>query len=93
MATTNLTIRIDSDLKEQLKKIAEDMGMDLTTLFTIYAKKVARTGTIPFAITAHEVYNEETREAFEEVEKMKKDPSYGKTYTDVDQMMKEILDE
>ena len=51
MATTNLTIRIDEDLKERLKAITEDMGMDLTTLFTIYAKKVARTGTIPFLVS------------------------------------------
>ncbi len=91
MATTNLTIRIDEDLKERLKAITEDMGMDLTTLFTIYAKKVARTGAIPFEVSA-EIPNEETLEAFEEVERMKKDPSLGKTYTDVDQMIKELLE-
>lgn len=92
MATTNLTIRIDEDLKERLKAITEDMGMDLTTLFTIYAKKVARTGTIPFLVSTEEIPNKETLEAFEEVERMKKDPSIGKSYTDVDQMIKELLE-
>ncbi len=92
MATTNLTIRMDSELKEQVKELAEDLGMDMTTFFTVYAKKAVRTWKIPFEISG-DIPNEETLKAFEEVEKMKKDPSYGKTYTDVDQMMREILDE
>lgn len=35
--------------------------------------------------------NEETRKAIEEVQQMKKNPSFGKSYTDVDEMMKELL--
>lgn len=38
-----------------------------------------------------EKFNEATKEAIQEVEEMKKDPSLGKSYTDVDQMMKELL--
>lgn len=38
-----------------------------------------------------EVPNRETREAIEEVQRMKADPTMGKTYTDVDEMMKDIL--
>ena len=37
------------------------------------------------------VPNSETLEALNEVEQMKKNPTYGKSYTDVDQMMKELL--
>ena len=35
--------------------------------------------------------NQETREALEDVRRMKADPSLGKTYTDVDEMMRELL--
>ena len=35
--------------------------------------------------------NEETQEALEEVQKMKLDLSIGKTYTDVDAMMEDLL--
>jgi hypothetical protein len=35
--------------------------------------------------------NAETLEAIAEVERMKKDPSIGKAYTDVDEMMRELL--
>ena len=35
--------------------------------------------------------NEETQEALVEVQKMKLDPSIGKTYTDVDTMIEDLL--
>jgi DNA-damage-inducible protein J len=35
--------------------------------------------------------NAKTLAALEEVEEMKKNPSLGKSYTDVDEMMKELL--
>ena len=35
--------------------------------------------------------NSETKEAIQEVKRMKTDPSLGKTYTDVDQMMEDLL--
>jgi transcriptional regulator with XRE-family HTH domain len=35
--------------------------------------------------------NTETIEAIQEVKRMKNNPGIGKTYTDVDQMMKELL--
>ena len=47
-------------------------------------------GRIQFEM-AHDTPNAETLEALEEVERMKKDPSLGKAYTDVDQMMSELL--
>ena len=38
-----------------------------------------------------DIPNSETMAALEEVEQMKKDSTFGKGYTDVDQMMKELL--
>lgn len=38
-----------------------------------------------------EISNRETREAIKEVQRMKTDPTMGKTYTDVDEMMKDLL--
>ncbi len=90
MATTNLTIRMDEELKRQVKELADDLGMDMTTFFTVYAKKAVRTWRIPFEVSG-DIPNEETKEAFEEVERMKKDSTLGKGYTDVDEMMRELL--
>lgn len=90
MAVTNITMRIDEELKTQLQELVSNLGMDMTTFFTLSAKQAVREQGIPFDITMR-VPNSETMEALEEVKAMKKDPSVGKTYTDVDDMMKELL--
>ncbi len=90
MATTNIILRIDEDLKVQLQELVSNLGMDMTTFFTISAKQAVREQRIPFDISMN-IPNEETREAIEEVRQMKKNPSLGKSYTNVDEMMKELL--
>ncbi len=90
MATTNITMKMDEDLKAQLQELVSNLGMDMATFFTISAKQAVREQRIPFVISM-DIPNEETREALEEVRLMKEDPSLGKSYTDVDEMMKELL--
>ena len=89
MSLTNVSIRMDSELKEQFNEFCNDMGMNMTTAFIIFAKKAVREYRIPFEIGA-ERPNRETREAIEEVKKMKADPSLGKTYSSVDEMMEDL---
>lgn len=90
MATTNITMRIDESVKLQLQELMNDLGLDMTTFFTMAAKQAIREQGIPFYVS-REIPNEETITAFNEVEAMKKDPSLGKSYTDVDKMMEELL--
>ena len=90
MANTNINIRMDSDLKMQFEAFCADMGMTMTTAFNIFAKKAVREYRIPFEIGG-EVPNAETMEAIQEVQRMKADPSIGKTYNDVDRMMEDLL--
>lgn len=49
---TTVSLRFDDNIKKELDEICEEMGMNLTTFFMIYAKKVLRDRTIPFEITA-----------------------------------------
>ncbi|KPU45912.1 RelB antitoxin [Oxobacter pfennigii] len=88
--TTNITIRMDVELKKQAEQLFNELGMNMTTAFNIFLRQAVRQQRIPFDITL-EIPNAETMSAFEEVERMKKDPTLGKTYTDVDGMMKELL--
>ena len=90
MATANVTIRMDEELKSQLQELVSNLGMDMTAFFTIAAKQAVREQRIPFNISM-EIPNPETRAAIEEVRKMKENPSMGKSYTEVDQMMEELL--
>ena len=90
MAQTNVNIRMDAELKRQFEEFCADVGMSMSTAFTVFAKKTVRENKIPFPVD-REIPNEETRAAIEETRRMIEDPSYGKTYTDVDEMMRELL--
>lgn len=90
MANTNVNIRMDVELKRQFERFCADMGMTMTTAFTVFARKAVREYRIPFEIGA-DVPNAETVEAIQEVKRMKADPNLGKIYSDVDQMMEELL--
>jgi len=59
MATTNVSIRMDENLKKQAESIFDEMGMNMTTAFTIFTKTVVRLGKIPFEIAIDPFWNEE----------------------------------
>lgn len=90
MANTNVNIRMDTDLKRQFEAFCTDMGMTMTTAFTIFARKAVREYRIPFEIGG-DAPNVETQKAIKEVELMKADPRLGKTYANADLMMKDLL--
>ena len=48
MASTNVTMRIDETLKAQLQDLMSNLGMDMTTLFTMAAKQAVREQALPF---------------------------------------------
>ncbi|MHB8065935.1 MAG: type II toxin-antitoxin system RelB/DinJ family antitoxin, partial [Ruminiclostridium sp.] len=45
--TTNLTIRMDKELKEQAEQLFSELGMNMTTAFTVFARQAVRQGKIP----------------------------------------------
>ena len=90
MAGTNVNIRMDPELKQQFEAFCSDVGMTMTTAFNLFAKKVVRENRIPFEISG-DIPNAETVEAIAEVQRMKADPAIGRTYSDVDQMMEDLL--
>lgn len=49
---TTISLRFDDEMKKELDEMCEEMGMNLTTFFTIYAKKTLRDRKIPFEISA-----------------------------------------
>lgn len=89
--TTNISIRMDVELKKQAEKLFSELGMNMTTAFNIFLRQAVRQQRIPFDV-ALEVPNAETIAAMEEAERISRDPSV-KGYTDVELMMKELLDD
>lgn len=89
MATTSITMRMDEKLKAQLQDLMNDLGLDLTTYFTMAAKQAVRKQAIPFTVS-REVINEETRKAFKEVDELKKHPEKAKKYHSFSELLAEV---
>ena len=51
---TTVTLRFDDAMKRELDNMVDEMGMNLTTFFMVYAKRALRDRRIPFDITAPE---------------------------------------
>ena len=56
MATTSITVNMETDLKKQVETLFEDMGLTMTTAITLFAKAVVRQNKIPFAIEEDPFY-------------------------------------
>ena len=48
--TTNISIRMDADLKAQADALFTELGMNLTTAFNIFVRQSLREGGIPFEV-------------------------------------------
>jgi DNA-damage-inducible protein J len=81
---------MEKNLKAQAESLFSELGINMTTAFNIFVRQSVREGKIPFEISLN-TPNAETIEAIREVQEMKKNPSLGKSYTNVDKMMKELL--
>lgn len=87
-SSTNISIRMDSDLKAQADALFGELGMNITTAFNIFVRQSLREGRIPFDISLNQP-NRETFAAMLEAERIAKDPSV-KGYTDMDELFAEL---
>ena len=49
---TTISLRLEDNMKKELDAMCEELGMNLTTFFMIYAKKALRERKIPFELSA-----------------------------------------
>lgn len=88
MATTNVTIRLDSDVKAQAEELFAELGMNLSTACNIFFRQSLRKGGIPFDISLNKP-NKETVAAMLEAERIANDPN-TKHYTDLDELFADL---
>ena len=74
MAATNLTIRVDTGIKNEAEKLFEDLGMSISTAFNIFLRQAVRMQAIPFAISRG-ITNRATLAAMREAERIADNPS------------------
>lgn len=86
--TTNISIRMDADLKAQADALFAELGMNLSTAFNIFVRQSLREGRIPFEISLDRP-DRETVAAMREAERIARDPSV-KGYTDLDELFADL---
>ena len=89
MATVNMSIRMDTELKKQADAMLADMGLNMTTAMNMFLRQVVRQGKIPFEI-ATDIPNSETLAAMKEVDDMINGIIPAKKYTSTDELFKDL---
>ena len=86
--TTNISIRMDTELKTAAEALFDELGMNLSTAFNIFVRQSLREGGIPFQITNGKP-NMETVAALLEAERIAKDPKV-KGYTNTKELFEDL---
>ena len=87
MALANVSFRMDEELKENMRLTCQELGMDMTTAFVIYAKKLTREKRIPFEVSIDPFYSESNREALRKsAEQIKAGQTVTKTLDELQAM-------
>ncbi|MCI8755996.1 MAG: type II toxin-antitoxin system RelB/DinJ family antitoxin [Oscillospiraceae bacterium] len=63
----NINFRMDADLKKSMEQTCSELGMSMTTAFTIFAKKVSREKRIPFDVSIDPFYSESNMRYLENI--------------------------
>lgn len=58
MSQTLLNIRIDEDLKKNMEQTCKELGLNMSTAFIIFAKKMTREKRIPFEVSIDPFYSD-----------------------------------
>ena len=86
--TSNISIRMDSNLKAAAEELYEELGMNLSTAFNIFVRQSLRERGIPFKITEG-TPNKEIVSAMLEAERITKNPNV-KGYHDVGELFADL---
>lgn len=92
MSTTNINVRVDSELKQSAEALFTDLGLNMSTAITMFLKTAVSHDGIPFEVK-RTVPNAETRAALAEYDEMKKNPSSYKRYESFSSLMDEVLED
>ena len=86
--TTNISIRMDVDLKDAAEELFNELGLSLSAAFNIFVRQALRERAIPFTITEI-TPNQETVNAMLEAKRIARDPNVKK-YSDVEEALEEL---
>lgn len=62
-----INFRMDAELKRSMEQACSELGMSMTTAFTIFAKKVSREKRIPFDVSVDPFYSDSNIQYLEQI--------------------------
>ena len=89
MATTNINVRVDSELKQNAENLFNDLGLNMSVAITMFLKSAVSHDGIPFELK-RQAPNADTIAALAEYEEMKRNKAAYKRYSSFDDMFGEI---
>lgn len=88
MATTNINIRTDKEIKEKAEIIFEELGLNMSTAINMFLRTTIRERGLPFNLRL-EVPNEETIAAIKEGEEIVNDKN-KKGYKNIKELVEAL---
>lgn len=86
MAQTNINIRMDENLKQQFDRLCNELGLNMSTAFNIFAKTMVRQQRIPFEIALNPP-NAETLAVIDDVNHGR---NLSKPFHSVEELMEDL---
>lgn len=65
--TTQVSFRIDEDVKRNAESVLDDLGLTLSAAITVFLKKVGREHRIPFELSVDPFYSENNIRYLEQI--------------------------
>lgn len=90
MGQTTVNIRMDETLKKNMEQTCKELGMSMSTAFTIFAKKVTREQRIPFEVSVDPFYSESNFQYLREsADQLRRGEVVRKTMAELERMENE----
>lgn len=92
MATANINVRVDANLKKEAESLFNDLGLNMSSAITMFLKSAVNHDGIPFEVRRIRP-NSETRKALAEYDEMKAHPEKYKRYHTFAELVEDVDNE
>ncbi|NLK65487.1 MAG: type II toxin-antitoxin system RelB/DinJ family antitoxin [Tissierellia bacterium] len=86
MSTSNINIRVDSEVKQQAEAIFNELGLNMSTAMNMFLRHSIRYGGIPFDLRLN-LPNEDTQAAIDDVNNNR---NMSKSFDSIETLMDDL---
>ena len=87
MSTTAISIRLDSDIKEQFDSLCREFGISTNAAFNLFARTVVREKAIPFSISLTPKVNDAAQKALTRIQELSAKEEHEWTDEEIDELI------